>query len=118
MGEGLRLDHHDVVEANSAGAFLDQLGSYFVLGISGSPPDVIVTDTEIPGAAGFETLAALRDLDVRVPLVLVAESLDEELRAATGAKAIFVPPFDLDDLRTVVLNLVPGDGWLRTHSLP
>ena len=70
----------------------------------------------MPGFTGLEVLAGLRDANWHTPILLItAYGSDEtyEEAARLGASGVFDKPFDIDDLRTAVLNLVPLDGGSR-----
>jgi DNA-binding response OmpR family regulator len=112
IAEALRADRHAVVEASSDDELLDYLGRYFLSGVAGPPPDVVVAGVAPAGSRGFETLVALRKMHAKIPVVLVAER-DAGSPDSFDANSVFFRPFDMDDLRTIVLNLVPADAWLR-----
>ena len=77
-------------------------------------PDLLVSDIRMTGFTGLEVLAGLRDLTWRIPTLLMTAYGDDATHAqarSLGARAVFTKPFDLDDLRTVVLNLLPHTSW-------
>jgi CheY-like chemotaxis protein len=103
----LANDGHDVVEVPDGTAFLDYLTAS-----AGSrrAPDVIVSDIFMPGSSGLEVLARMRELGVDVPVVLMtayANQLAKAGAADLGAVTVLEKPFELDDLRMIVLNLAP-----------
>jgi CheY-like chemotaxis protein len=82
--------------------------------------DLVVTDIHMPAFSGLEALADLRSKDLALPVVLITAFGDAQTHAearALGATAIVDKPFDVDDLRTLVLNLLtphrhaPGPPW-------
>ncbi len=106
----LERDGYEVLEAKDGGELLDHVGSSLLFGDIFPRPDVIVSDIRMPGFTGLEVLAGLRDASWSTPVVLITafgseEAHQEALRL--GADAIFDKPFDVDDLRTVVLNVMP-----------
>lgn len=74
-------------------------------------PDVIIMDIRMPSRTGLEVLADLRKYDCHVPVVLItafgARDVHEKARQL-GAVAVFDKPFDVDDLRTALLNCRPS----------
>lgn len=99
----LRLDGYDVSEAKDGVALLDIVAT-------ANPPHVIICDVRMPGIDGLTMLAALRRIGSCVPIIMMSAyctiETQEEARAS-GANVFFTKPFDLDDLRTAVLNLRP-----------
>jgi CheY-like chemotaxis protein len=110
----LRRDGYDVIEASNGAELLDQIGSMLFLKFA--PPDLIVSDVRMPGFSGIQVLAGLRNADWHTPMVLItaygSEGVYDEAKKL-GADAIFGKPFDIDDLRTAVLNMVPASAWGR-----
>jgi CheY-like chemotaxis protein len=71
------------------------------------PMDVIVADIRMPRASGLDLLEELRRADIDIPVVVVTGDLAPTTLAEAerlGAVAVLRKPFDLDDLRTVVLH--------------
>ena len=71
--------------------------------------DLLVTDDWLPGRRGIDVLARLRATRPGVRVVLITAFADENLRAeavALGACAVLDKPFDLDDFRAIVSNLL------------
>ena len=67
--------------------------------------DVAITDLTMPGMSGLETLAALRQIDPTLPVIVASGFLTEEVAAEClrlGALAYIRKPFDLDDLFSLV----------------
>jgi len=116
MVAALRRDGYDIVEAKTGAELLDRIGSTMLFGEASPPPDLIVSDIRMPGFTGFEVLDGLRDAKWDTPIVLVtAYSTPETQEEAEriGASAVFKMPFDVDDLGTAVVNLIPADAWHR-----
>lgn len=112
----LRLDRHTVDEATSSEDVLAAAGCGGALlrarpEVTPRRRDVIVCDLWLPDTRRrIETMPLMRDLHWHPPVVLIAvrataNQLDEARRSR--AAAVFESPFDLDDLRTVVMNLLP-----------
>ena len=107
VSAAVRADGYEVVEARDGAEILSQLGSVAATPRD-RPFDLIISDVRMPGLSGLELLAGLRDTDLETPFVLITaygnrELTDEAYRL--GADAVFQKPFDVDDLRTAVVNL-------------
>ncbi len=74
--------------------------------------DLIVSDIRMPVASGLQIVEALRAAHCHTPVILMTAFGDDQTRAhATTIGAIlFDKPFDVDDLRTAVMNLLHRDG--------
>lgn len=72
--------------------------------------DVVISDIRMPGVSGMNVLEGLRDARWTVPVILMTAFGDEETRARVESKdaVLFDKPFDVDDLRTAIMNLVHG----------
>jgi two-component system OmpR family response regulator len=73
--------------------------------------DLIVSDIRMPVTSGLEILEALRAAHCWTPVILMTAFGDDATRAHAemlGA-LLFDKPFDLDDLRTAVMNLLHRD---------
>ena len=122
--EALTDDGYDIAEVCDGVELLAQVGSSVLFGGFGStrePPDLIVTDVRMPGLTGLTVLEGLRRAGGDVPVVVITAFGDEETHRVAlenGAVAVFDKPFDLDDLRTIVLHALrpraaaplPGSG--------
>jgi DNA-binding response OmpR family regulator len=72
------------------------------------PPDAIIMDVRMPGYSGIHILAALRAAQWSTPVILITAFGDARVHeegARLGAAVVFDKPFDIDDLRTALLNL-------------
>lgn len=81
--------------------------------LDGPPPDLVLLDVMMPGTDGFTVLKAIRGLEgwKDVPVVVVsAAGADEDLWTGwqSGADYYLVKPFDADELRDVILDLLSG----------
>jgi len=105
----LRRDGYEVIEA-ADGIELRRLVELHLLDNREHPAvDLVITDIRMPGQSGLRVLAGLRSEDWATPVLLITAFGDEATHAEAkrmGAAAVFDKPFDLDDLRTAVLNLV------------
>ena len=97
--EALERDGYEVTESVDGRHALDLL--------EGMTPDVIITDINMPNVDGLELLRAVRrlpSLRFTPVLILTSESgLDlRETGRAAGATGWLVKPFDPDQLRRVI----------------
>jgi DNA-binding response OmpR family regulator len=110
MVAALRADGYDVVAVTNGFDLLDELSTALLLGLPAQGPDAIIMDVWMPGVSGLSILGGLRDAGWQTPIVLITGGFGRELRGRSkriGANAVFEKPFEMDDLRTVVMNLVP-----------
>lgn len=110
VGAALRADGYDVVEASTGAELLDIVASSMLFRETWPPPDVIVSDIRMPGFTGTGVLTGLRAADWETPFILMTAFGGEEVRREaknSRADALFMKPFDVDDLLTVIYNLVP-----------
>jgi DNA-binding response OmpR family regulator len=97
----LRSDGYDVIEARNGEEVLRCMGT------AGRTPDAIVTDVCMPTLSGLSVLGALRADGWLTPVVLLTALRDVSRQAEhLGADVVVGKPFDTDDLRTIVMNLL------------
>jgi CheY-like chemotaxis protein len=119
----LRKDGYRVAEAETGIELIDQLWerASFKGGF-----DVIISDVYMPGFTGIEALDALRNFDPRddyepqirdTPIILITSFADATLRKAASrlGAVVFDKPFDIDELRALVVKLV-RDPRYREHG--
>jgi two-component system, response regulator, stage 0 sporulation protein F len=97
----LRRDGYDIVEAPSGAALLEEV-SMLLFGGEAVPVDVIISDERMPGMLGSEVLAGLRDSHWPTPFILITGFGDRQTHQralSLGARAVFDKPFDLDELK-------------------
>lgn len=93
----LVLEGFDVVEAES--------GEDAVTTAKTDAFDVAITDLMMPGMSGLETLAALKQIDATLPVIMASGFLTEEVAAecmSLGALAYIRKPFDVEALLSLV----------------
>ena len=113
---GLRQDGHHLIAVRDGVELLEYVASTLIFDEGAAYPDLIITDIRMPGFSGMSVLAGLRDQQWTTPIVVMTAYSDEKMRSDAerlGASAFFSKPFDLDDLRTAVINLIP-----RRHAPP
>lgn len=113
----LEGDGYEVQQAANGRQLLDLLASWYDLGLLDASCHLIISDVRMPGYSGLDVLASLHGLGSRIPVIVITAFGDDDTRflaAGLGAVAFLAKPFDMDDLRTVVLNVVTN---ARAQSL-
>jgi DNA-binding NtrC family response regulator len=104
----LRREHCQVIEARTGAQLSEQILAAG-LGTNAEPDvDLIISDVRMPGRSGLDVLSALRRTDHQTPVILITAFGDAEIHAEAhrlGVLAVFNKPFDLDDLRMLVVSL-------------
>jgi CheY-like chemotaxis protein len=103
--EALRGDGYSVVEARDGAELLAMVCD--ALGDPEVRPDVVVADVRMPKLSGLGVLEQLKLSQVQLPVVLMtgfAPQSVEVVAARLGAVGVLRKPFDVDDLRTAVMN--------------
>ncbi len=111
VADALRGDGYEVFEAVDGGRLLVDIAACLKGGDGANPVDLIVSDIRMPICTGLQILAALRDAHWRTPVILMTAFGDEAVRrhAESLDAVLFDKPFELDDLRTAVANLLPRE---------
>ncbi len=106
VADALRGDGYDVVELVDGGRLLVDLAARMKADES---VDLVVSDIRMPVCTGLQILEVLRLSHWHTPVILMTAFGDEATRkrAASLMAVLFDKPFDLDDLRTTVANLLP-----------
>lgn len=110
IAAALRNDGYNVLESTNGFELLDQLRTPLLLSERAEWPAAIIMGAWLPGISGIPILEGLRSVDLTMPIVLISGTFRREHRykyEQLGADAIFEKPFEMYDLRTVVLNMVP-----------
>jgi two-component system, NtrC family, response regulator HydG len=89
----LKPQGYEVEVAADGAAALEKIGEH--------PPDLVVTDLDMPNMGGMELIAALRERDLKLPVIVVTSAA--ELRSAVaamqaGAFDYIAKPVDFDEL--------------------
>lgn len=104
----LAHDGFEVVQVRNGNELLDYVHRS---GAAAEGPDLILSDICMPGATGIDVLSQLQREHISTPVVLMTAFPDPgiALQADTlGAVTLVAKPFELDDLRMIVLNLTDG----------
>jgi DNA-binding NtrC family response regulator len=111
LARALRQDGYRVREARDGHELLQEMGGA-MLGHTEDPIDLVISDIRMPGPSGLAVLRSVRSADWAIPFILITAFGDEDTHREAerlGARAVFDKPFDVDDLRTAVLNTLPPD---------
>lgn len=125
----LLVDDHAVVREGLR-ALLDQQDDSEVIGEAGSGdaalleytrlmPDIVLMDLKMPGRNGIETVAALRELDPHVKVLMFTSFAEEsQVRDAldAGASGYLLKDAIGDDLLRAVRAVANGDAWLHPQA--
>ncbi len=77
--------------------------------IKDTHPDLIIMDLKMAGVSGADLLQRLRDEKVRIPVIVVTafqEALSELRERRLAVDKFFIKPYSLEDLHSVVDDLV------------
>jgi CheY-like chemotaxis protein len=102
-------DGYQVTELCDGGELLDYVTSYGLRAGAVPRADLIISDVRMPKHGGLEVLAGLRRARFATPVVLITAFPEADTLAAAealGAVTVLDKPFEIDDLRMVVLNLL------------
>lgn len=120
LSAALLSDGHEVTQAANGREALDAL-SPVLFAEPKSPPDVIVTDVRMPGISGLTLIAGLRSCGCTTPVIVMSghdrDRLHDEARRV-GADIAFTKPFEVDDMRTAVMNVIRPYFRARAATLP
>jgi CheY-like chemotaxis protein len=112
--ETLREDGYEVVALADGGRLLVDIAARLKAkeGSDDEAVDLIVSDIRMPICTGLQILEVLRKAGWPTPVILMTAFGDDETRrhAESLMAVLFDKPFDLDDLRIAVTNLLPRDG--------
>ncbi len=115
----LRKDGYEVAVARDGTELLEMVAEAYLGDGPGFAFDVIVSDIRMPGWSGMQVLQGLADRDRPTPVILITAFGDAKthmLARDLGAVCVLDKPFEMDDLRMVVLNTV-GAKHRATHPL-
>ena len=109
LGWALRKDGYEVIEARDGAECVGYAQPWVFRGRRVEPPDVIVSDVRMPGWSGLEVLGILRAGDAAIPVILITAFGAPDAYAEAwrlGAAAVLTKPFDVDDLRRTIRDVV------------
>jgi DNA-binding NtrC family response regulator len=97
MVEALRLDGFDVIEAENGPQLLDLVGPSLFGKEAGPPPALVISDHRMPGITGMTVLGGLRQLDSKLPFILITAFGDVEThrQAERLGATVLDKPFEM-----------------------
>jgi len=109
VATALCRDGYDVSEVPDGGRLLTRIAGTYLTGTADLAYDLVISDIRMPVCDGLKMLEGLRKAEWSLPVILMTAFGDASThsRAEALGAALFDKPFDIDDLRTAVLNLVP-----------
>ena len=78
--------------------------------------DLIILDVMLPGMDGFDVCAAIRELDARVPILMLtarSEDSDRVHGLESGADDYLTKPFNLEEFLLRVKGMLRRSSWYR-----
>jgi two-component system, response regulator, stage 0 sporulation protein F len=111
VADALRDDGYEVVEVADGGRLLVDIAARIKAGADVDSIDLIVSDIRMPICTGLQILEVLRQAHRHTPVILMTAFGDKATRKrAEDLLAVFFDkPFDIDDLRAAITNLLPPD---------
>ncbi len=109
IAHALRGDGFDVVEVEDGKALVDSLADAIAADGALDGYDLVVSDVRMPGFTAIDVLAAMRPFLSRTPVVLITAFGDPRTHQRAlllGAAAVIDKPFDLDELRSRLRELL------------
>lgn len=109
LAHGLRRDGYEVIEAKNGAELVNAVADHLLHPVRRSAVDLVISDQCMPGLTGLEVLDCVRGEDWTTPFILITAFGGDELvneALTVGATAIFNKPFEIDDLRTAIVNLI------------
>jgi DNA-binding response OmpR family regulator len=111
----------DVDFRNALRKFLEKAGHTVDVAANGrqgvdffkdTPPDLVITDLQMPSQGGVRTIDILRKVAPDVPIIAMSGASQGELEAAMtkGANMRLAKPFEMDDLLSAVSMLLEEEG--------
>jgi len=116
----LESDGYDVQQAAGGQQILEWLAYWSDLGSMDASCNLIISDIRMPGYSGLDVLTSLHCLGSQIPVIIITAFGDDATRRQAvrlGAAAFLSKPFDMDDLRTVVLNVATSVNLRRQSAL-
>jgi two-component system response regulator (stage 0 sporulation protein F) len=112
LAAALRCDGYEVIEVASGNELLRFFSATILNPTRYQVPDVVVSDVCMPGPSGLEVLRGLRQYEWGNPVILITAFGDEAIHSEAeqlGASAVFDKPFDIDELRSLIIATVPPE---------
>jgi two-component system response regulator (stage 0 sporulation protein F) len=108
LAEALRRDGHQVMEVTN-GVALDDVIRELAAQSPAQPHEIVISDVRMPGRTGLSVLETHRGCPWCPRFIFMTGFGDEELREEArdlGAAAVIEKPFEMDELRDVLEDVV------------
>jgi DNA-binding NtrC family response regulator len=106
----LTEEGHEVLTAGSGETGLDVLRSVL--------PDLVLLDLRLPGKSGIETFLAIREIESKLPVIIMtAFGTTETAIEATklGAFDYILKPFDIPDILKLITQALEASRFMRSQ---
>jgi DNA-binding NtrC family response regulator len=106
----LTEEGHEVLTASSGETGLSILRSVL--------PDLVILDIRLPGMSGLETFKALREIESKIPVIIMtAFGTTETAIEATklGAFDYILKPFEIPDILKLISQALEAGRFMRSH---
>ena len=101
IASALRAHGFEVLEAPNGARLLDIVAPSLLDKKAAPPAEVVISDLRMPGLTGLSVLAGLRQLDWKMPFILMTAFGDAETHEQArqlGAVAVLDKPFEIHKL--------------------
>jgi two-component system response regulator (stage 0 sporulation protein F) len=108
LAEALRRDGHQVMEVAN-GVALDDVIRELAAQSPACPQEIVISDVRMPGRTGLSVLESHRGWPWCPRFIFMTGFGDDDLRAEArdlGAAAVIEKPFEMDELREVLEDVV------------
>jgi two-component system, NtrC family, response regulator AtoC len=116
LGEVLEAGGHEPVAAGSGAEALSRLDA--AAGDAGGAIDAVITDLSMPGMDGLSLLAAIRERDPSLPVVLLTARGSERVAVQAmkaGAYDYLQKPYGIDEVRLTLARALEARGLRQAH---
>lgn len=106
---GIRILLNEVLQKEGYETFQAANGVQAIQIVNEHSPDLVLLDMKIPGMDGIEILKRIKEIDkdIRVFIMTAYGELDMIQKAKDlGALEHFAKPFDIDDIRSAIRELL------------
>lgn len=117
---GIRLLLYEVFTKDGYKTFQAANGKEALNIVRQESPDIVLLDMKIPGMDGLEILKHIRKIDTEMKVIMMTAygELDMlEEATAYGVLTHFTKPFDIDEMRKVVKNLLDNSNAVKDEKI-
>ena len=107
----LRGDGHEVIEVSDGKLLIERVAGALSEGTNLEGIDLVLSDIRMPHFDALEVVKAMHSAMIEVPIVLMTafgDSQTHERARLLGVLGVLDKPFEVDNLRTVVCNVLFG----------